>query len=126
MDAERFLALADQQKWTALAALIISWLVRLMSNDTKLPIAVPDRWKPVVVLALGQVYGVLQSVLSGKRWPEAVVQGLVASGAAFTLYAAVVKSIWGDDAPPWAKALALVPYPAPKPAEKAAGPTSPN
>lgn len=97
-------------KWLVVAMAAISWATALLGKDSRFPITIPisDRWKPVLVLALGQVYAVLQAVLGGKPAPEAVLEGVEASFGALGLFAVFVKTLGNGDVPPALKWLAAL------------------
>jgi hypothetical protein len=96
------------QKWLPLAMLLISYMTAAMGDTSKLPISIPDRWKPVLVLALGQVYTVLQAEQGGIPWQKAVWNGIVASFGAMGLFAVAFKSIFPAGAPSWLSWLAFI------------------
>jgi len=91
-------------KWVPVAVASIAWLTSLTSDWSRFPLEVPDRWKPVVVMVLGQVYAVLLAILAGVPWKEAAWQGVVTSVATMGTFDLLSKAVWGDDPPPWARA----------------------
>ena len=52
-------------KWLPLAMLLISYATAALGDTSKLPISIPDRWKPVLIVGLGQVYAILQAETDG-------------------------------------------------------------
>lgn len=71
-------ALVAAHSWIALAALIVFAIVRLLKSDTKIPLNIPARYRPVLAIALGAVAGVLDHVASGTPWRQALVNGATA------------------------------------------------
>lgn len=88
-------------KWLPLAILVVAWLVAACSDTSKLPISIPDRYKPVAVIVLGQVYAVLQAITGGVPWKRAVWNGLVTAFGAMALFDVIVKTIWQGHPPAW-------------------------
>ena len=96
------------QKWLPLAMVLISYATAAMSDTSKLPISIPDRWKPVLILGLGQVYSVLQAETDGVPWQKAVWNGVVASFGAMGLFAVAFKAIYPNGAPSWLSWIAFI------------------
>jgi hypothetical protein len=96
------------QKWLPLAMILISYATAAMGDTSKLPISIPDRWKPVLILGLGQVYSVLQAEEGGVPWQKAVWNGVVASFGAMGLFAVAFKAIFPKGAPSWLSWLAFI------------------
>jgi hypothetical protein len=96
------------QKWLPLAMILISYATAAMGDTSKLPISIPDRWKPVLILGLGQVYSVLQAEEGGVPWQKAVWNGVVASFGAMGLFAVAFKAIFPSGAPSWLSWLAFI------------------
>jgi hypothetical protein len=96
------------QKWLPLAMILISYATAAMGDTSKLPISIPDRWKPVLILGLGQVYSVLQAEEGGVPWQKAVWNGVVASFGAMGLFAVAFKAIFPAGAPNWLSWLAFI------------------
>lgn len=111
MDAKTLLALIDDvsgHKWLPLAVVVISYLVSLTNDWSKFPVTVPDRWKPVVALALGQAYAVLSATAGGTPWKLAVRDGVIAAFVTMGAYDVVVKALYGDKPiPRWLAWLSL-------------------
>ncbi len=76
MDFTQLPALIAAHKWFALSALVVWTIVRLLKSDTKLPVTIPARWRPVLALGLGFVAGALDKIASGTPWKQAVTWGL--------------------------------------------------
>lgn len=104
-----FLDLYRDHKWAAIAVIVIGYLVRLFSSDTKFPVTVPDRWKPVLVIVLGQAYACAQMISNGTKWQSAVLQGIFIAFTAMGLFDIITKAIWNNRPEPrWMQMLALV------------------
>lgn len=95
-------------KWLPLAIVVISYVTAALGDTSKLPINIPDRWKPVLVLGLGQVYAVLQGVSGGVTWQKAVWNGIVASFGAMGLFALLFKAIFPTTVPKWLNWIAFI------------------
>jgi hypothetical protein len=87
---------------------VISYLTAATSDTSKLPISIPDRWKPVLIVGLGQVYAVLAAETDGVPWQKAVWDGIVASFGAMGLFAVAFKAIFPVGAPSWLSWLAFI------------------
>jgi hypothetical protein len=94
-------------QWMPLAILIIGYLVTLTSDVSKFPVTVPARWKPVIVLVLGQAYAVLQNINGGEKWQSAVYHGLLTSFATMGLFDLVINGIFNGNLPKWLAWLAF-------------------
>ena len=64
------------QKWTVVAAMVVYALIRIAKSD-KIPFSIPARLRPWVSIALGIVYGGLQSVIRGTGWGEAFLAAAI-------------------------------------------------
>jgi hypothetical protein len=95
-------------KWLPLAMLVISYLTATLGDTSKLPISIPDRWKPVLIVGLGQVYAVLQAETDGIPWQKAIWNGIVASFGAMGLFAIAFKAIYQGNVPKWLQWLAFI------------------
>lgn len=89
------------RKWLPLAILVVGYLVAIASDTSKLPISIPDRYKPLAAIVLGQVYAVLQAITGGVSWKRAVWNGLVTAFGAMALFDVLVKTIWQGNPPAW-------------------------
>lgn len=95
-------------KWMPLAILVIGYVSTLVSDTSRMPFNIPDRWKPVFVVVLGQAYGALQAIGSGAQvWPT-VYHGLVTAFVTMGLFDFVVKAVFNGDLPKWLAWLALI------------------
>jgi hypothetical protein len=111
MDLTTIMQLVDDftgHKWLPAAVVLIGWLTTLLSDTSKFPITIPDRWKPMAVLILGQVYATVQAVAGGVTWPHAVWGGLVAAFGTMGLFDVVVKAIFQGQLPKWLQWLAAI------------------
>jgi hypothetical protein len=104
------------------AVLVVGVIVRLLKSDTRIPIDIPPRWQPVLVLGLGQLYAVLQSVVDGAPWRQAAVDGLKVAFVSMGLFDLVVKAAFKGDSPWW---LAWLLRPGDGRARQVAPPASP-
>jgi len=105
---EQILALFIAHKWMALAIVTIGYLTRLSKDDSRFPVTIPSRWRPVVPLVLGQVYAALVASQGGMPWKQAVMVGLTTSVWTLGLYALVIGALFNGNEPQWLKTLALV------------------
>ncbi|WP_394845203.1 hypothetical protein LZC95_50275 [Pendulispora brunnea] len=88
------LALAAQGQWILFSAVIIGAIVRLLKSDTPLP-TVPARWRSWLALGLGAVAGVLDAVLGGTSWTQALIDGLAAALTAMAGHDLLVGGLRG-------------------------------
>lgn len=102
------LTLAMGHQWMPLAVLVVGWLVMACSDTSKLPISIPDRFKPLLVLVLGQVYAVLEAVQGGSAWQAAVWHGLVVAFTTMGLFDVLVKAIFNGNLPTWLQWVTLI------------------
>jgi len=96
-----FVAFVASKQWMPMAILVIGYLVRLTSQQSKFPLNIPTRWQPIVVLALGQVYAVMVSVSGGGAWGPSALHGLEVAVWTMGLFDVVVKAVWNGNTPPW-------------------------
>jgi hypothetical protein len=92
---EELFTLIAQHNWVAIAALVIGFLVRLLKSDTKLPITLPAGVRPWLALVFGAGAGVLEHVMSGMSWGEALTGGLVAALTAIAGHDTLVEGLRG-------------------------------
>lgn len=89
-------------KWLPLAVLVVGVLTRALKDDTKLPINIPARWQPVVVLAFSFAYAALQAYASGAPWQTAVKDAATIAVVTMGAFDILVKAVFnGNDAPAW-------------------------
>lgn len=90
-------------QWLGIAIVVVGWLVSLTSDTSKLPLNIPDRFKPLIALLFGQLYAVLEAIQSGEDWKTAVAHGIVAALSATGFSTIIVNTIFNGTLP---KALA--------------------
>jgi hypothetical protein len=95
--------------WLALAVIVIGYLVRLTAPDSKFPITIPDRWKPLVVLVLAQAYAVLVAIQGGVAVKTAIIHGVMTWLVTLGVYDVIIKAIFNGVEPKWLKYIAFVP-----------------
>lgn len=76
---------ASRGGYAAIAAIAIWAIIALVKRDD-IPIPLPPRARPLLALALGQVYAVLEAVVGGMPWGAAVVRGLVVAAGAIATH----------------------------------------
>jgi hypothetical protein len=81
---EQILDLIHRHAWVALAALVIGlFALALKSPAIGSPLArIPREQRPRLILLAGVASGVLQAVVAGTPWIDALVGGLVSAGVA--------------------------------------------
>lgn len=82
MTADQLISLWHAGGWVPVATFIVGLLVRLMKDDTKIPVNLPKKWRPYVAIALGVALGVIEKIAAGSTWKTAVGGGLLAGGFA--------------------------------------------
>lgn len=65
--------------WLGISTFVIALVVRLLKTDTRVPISVSPRMRPLVAIALGIISACLAKVAAGATWKEAFLVSL--SGA---------------------------------------------
>lgn len=93
------------RQWMPVAILVIGYAVRLTSSDSPFPVNIPARWRPLVVLALGQLYAILTAVLGGLPWSVALLHGFETAVWTMGLFDVVVNAIWNGTEPSWLQLL---------------------
>lgn len=89
------LALANDRKWWALAALVIGTVVRLSKLDVRWFPNVDARWRPAFAALLGVALGGLDKIVAGETWQQALTWGLSASAAAILGHVFFIESARG-------------------------------
>lgn len=92
---EDILDLIASQQWLALSALALGFAVRLVKQDSKLPVTIPQRYRPALAFALGAVAGVLELVVAGHTWREATVTAVGAPLLAIVGHVVGVEGLRG-------------------------------
>lgn len=92
---EQSIDLVRDNKWWALAALLIGFVVRMLKSDGPIPITLPAKWRPWLAVGLGIVAGVVEKISTGTPWKNAIVGGLVAAFVAISGHQLFVESARG-------------------------------
>ena len=79
VDPQIVVDMMQKRAWLPLGALAVATVVRLLKTDIRFFPDVPPRARIWVCFALGQVAGMLESVIAGKTYKEAIVWGLTQS-----------------------------------------------
>lgn len=90
--------LIQAHAWIPLSALVIGFIARTLKSDAfVLPpsLAVAAKYRPLLVLALGIVSGVLDAVVAGTPWREAIVGGLLSALMAMIGHTTIVDVLRG-------------------------------
>lgn len=95
MQPEDIGRLVLEHKWYALAAVLIGLVIRLLNEDTKIPITIPPRLRAPLALALGIVTGLLGKLADGQTWTSALTWGVGAAVTAIMGHVLVIKSLAG-------------------------------
>ena len=127
------LPLLQSHAWVPLAALVIGFLVRALKSDAfVLPswAAVAAPYRPLLVLALGVVSGVLDAVVAGTPWRDALIGGCLSALMALIGHTTIVDVLRGGrdigaPAPPAEKGPLYQP-PAPRESEEVTLPRGPR
>lgn len=109
---EQFVALAKQHAWAPLTILVLLWLYRALSDDSRFPITWPTnlaKWKPVVIIGLGQVICIVKAIfISHVLWYVAISNGFIIGFMALG-GVHVLKTIWPNgNEPKWVHWIVLV------------------
>lgn len=125
--------LIQSHAWVPLAALVIGFLVRALKSDAfVLPpsLAVAAPYRPLLVLALGIVSGVLDAVVGGTPWRDAIVGGLLSALMALIGHTTIVDVLRGGRdigaAPPPAEKGPLYQPPPAAPSDEVTLPRGPR
>lgn len=70
------LTLALDHQWLALSAVVLGGVVRALKSDTRLPVQVPAEWRPWLAFGLGQIAALLQLVVGGATWRDALTTAI--------------------------------------------------
>jgi hypothetical protein len=100
--------LATGHQWLPLAILVVGYLVTAMGDTTKLPINIPDRFKPLLALLLGQLYAVLEAVYGGSPWGTAISHGILVALSSVGFLHLLVNAIFNGTLPKWLAWLAFI------------------
>ena len=66
-------------KWVAASAIAVFFIVRLFKSDVPLPLVamVPPKLRTLLAVVLGFAGAGLQSVASGARWQQALIENMI-------------------------------------------------
>jgi hypothetical protein len=81
----------ESYPWLALSSLVLGLVVRALKADTKLPINVKPEWRPHLAFGLGAVAGVLELVVAGHTWQQAVATTILAPLAAILGHELIIE-----------------------------------
>lgn len=95
MNTSELATLIGQHKWVPIASVVLGVLVRLAKSDTRIPIDIPPRLRVWLAFGLGQVAAVLDVVVAGQPWKQAIFGGLIASVLAIVGHNTIVDSMRG-------------------------------
>jgi hypothetical protein len=96
---------ASHGSWAAIAALIVWGSVAMLKSERTPPwLTPPPAYRPLVALALGQAYAILELVVHGMPWGSAVVRGIVVAAIAIGGQELGSKLAKGAAVPPGAAA----------------------
>lgn len=79
IDPQIVVDMVQKRAWLPLGALGVAIVVRLLKTDIRFFPNIPPRLRVWTALGLGQVAGILEAVIAGKTYKEAIVWGLVQS-----------------------------------------------
>jgi len=77
MELELLKSLFSKNWWLS-AAIVIGLVMRLLKEDVKGP-SIPAKYRPLAVVVLGALAGVVNAVLTGQPWRMAFAQGCQAA-----------------------------------------------
>lgn len=85
---EQLPSLISRHAWPAVAAVVILVVARAAKEPAVgSPLArIPVRWRPHVVLALGVLSGVLNAVVAGKAWGDAILENVLSAAVAIAVH----------------------------------------
>src|ERR1700722_2842840 len=112
MDLTAVIADITQKKRMALAVIVIGFLHVLFSNSSSFPVNIPQRFRPLIVIVLGEGYAVIEAVSSGEMSLPAVEHGLLLAFTTMGLAEVLTPLICPNGLPSWLKWIqqpALVP-----------------
>ena len=120
MDFATLTYLYKTHAWTALFVLVIGYLVQLTSKESKFPVQISPRWKPLVVAVLALLLTGGQAIAGGLPWRDVVLRGLATGFLTMGLFDLCVNAFLNGRIPAWLATLAaMTPQPPPPPSEKA-------
>jgi len=110
---QQLILLLRQHAWAPAAILVMLWFYRALSDDSKFPLSWPvkwSKWKPVVIIALGQAICVTKAIaIDHTMWYVAAEHGVII--AFMALGGVHILKIWwpveGSE-PKWLRYFVLV------------------
>lgn len=94
--------------WMALAIAIVGFVATALSSASNFPVSIPDRWRSVLVIVLGQGYAVLVAIKGGVAWLPAVEQGLVVAFTTMGLAKLLLEAVFPNGLPTWLQWLPML------------------
>ncbi len=82
-DISNLVAALTERKWPLVLSLVLVYLTRWVGSDTRLPIDIPGKYKPLVLLGLNALSFAVAKVATGIPWDNAA--GLAAVSFLFGL-----------------------------------------
>ncbi len=109
----------QQHEWVPAIAIVSSYVVMLLDQDSRFPVSLPanwndNRWKPAAVLVAANVQAAIVALGTGMPPWQVVALGFQSTLFSYGLWALVVKAIYGGNVPKW---LLWVSMALPKPKE---------
>jgi hypothetical protein len=93
MDNHQIVDLIMQNKWWALAAVVVGLVVRALKSDGPIPICIPPRFRPWLAIVLGVFAAAFEKVNAGIPWRQALVGGVLASILAIAGHQLFIESV---------------------------------
>lgn len=108
LDADQLVTFILGHKWLGLVILFLTYFGRLLKSDSAFPVTF-ERFRPLMILVLGQIVFGCVAVQSGVPIKNAVVTAAVVGLVTLGGFGLAVKTIFnGREIPDWLKALVLV------------------
>lgn len=93
---DQIVALIAARKWLPLAALALFLLVRILKDDTAIPLTVRNkRWYPWIPVIVAAAASALDKVVSGLSWSSAVTQAVFLGVVPVALQELGIKGVLG-------------------------------
>jgi hypothetical protein len=121
MDFQTVIYLWTAHKWTGLFIIIVGYLVQLTRPESKFPVQVAPRWRPVIAAILAMLLTGAQALTGGLPWRDVVLRGLATGFVTMGLFDLLVNAFCNGRVPNWLAWLAaMTPQPPPPPATEKA------